>query len=989
MTSALRIQKFNQLMQRRIRSVLLVSTPYDAFVIQEEGNLTEQIFLEYKALSLSSAPHVTHCATEQQALDLLSRERFDLVLRVARLADTDLAEFGRRAKQVQPDLPVVVLGFDHAEMTRLRELVSREAVDKIYLWSGDAKILLVIIKELEDRLNADRDIAVADLRIILVVEDSIRYYSAFLSVLYPELMKQSQSLFAEGSNRLDRLLRMRTRPKVLHATHFEEATALYEKYRDNLLALVTDVGFPRGGQLDVEAGLALARRVRADIPDLPIVLQSAEERFAEPARALGLFVHKNSPSLLSEVRQFLTDYLGFGAFVFRLPSGEEVARAADVRELERCIACVPEESLRYHTSRNHVSNWLLARSEFDLAAKLRPQKVSDFGSIEEVRRYLIEELSRLRRSENAGTITDFSARAFDRESLFQRVGEGSLGGKARGLAFLNHLLTLNTDEGRLAGMRVCLPQTFVLTTDVFDGFLQENGIRPAHLDGRADEEILARFQEARIPDGARRGLEVMLEHLSGPLAVRSSSLLEDDMLHPLAGIYETVMIPNNDSDPAARLLDLERAVRRVLASTFMRNSRAYLSQVGSRPEEEKMAVVVQCLVGQRFGGRFYPHLSGVAQSYNYYPLPPLRSEDGVVQLALGLGRTVVEGGDCLRFCPRHPGMLPQFASPQQTLDHAQKSFFALDLGRSRVGAEVELKDAVMRYELEVALEDGTLPLLASRYDAENDVIRDGPFGDGPWVLTFANILKHNSVPLAPALVALLELSERGMGTPVELEFACDLGDLGRRVPPGAPRREPVLYALQLRPFLAREMVKELSDRPSATGRVVCQSRRALGYGRSRIGDVVYVKPEAFQPAHNPRICREVSQLNERLLAEKRPYVLIGPGRWGSSDPWLGIPVQWADISGARIIVEASPEGYNVDPSQGTHFFHNLTSMRLGYLTIPPGARAGRDEEFVDWEWLQDAPACAETEHLRWVRLAGGLIAELDGRHGSGRLSVPV
>lgn len=988
MTSALRIQKFNQLMQRRIRNVLLVSTPYDAFVIQEEGNLTEQIFLEYKALSLSSAPHVTHCPTEEEALGRLSQERFDLVLRVTRVADTDLAEFGRRVKERQPDLPVVVLGFDHAEMTRLRELVSREAVDKIYLWSGDAKILLVIIKELEDRLNADRDIAVADLRVIVVVEDSIRYYSAFLSVLFPELMKQSQSLFSEGSNRLDRLLRMRTRPKVLHATTFEEATALYEKYRDNLLALISDVGFPHGGALDVEAGLKLAGRIRAEIPDLPIVLQSAEERFAGPARALGLFVNKNSPSLLSEVRQFLTDYLGFGAFVFRLPSGEEVARAADLRELEQCIACVPAESLRYHTSRNHVSNWLLARSEFDLAAKLRPRKVSDFASIEEVRRYLIEELSHLRRTENAGTITDFSARAFDRESLFQRVGEGSLGGKARGLAFLNHLLTVQAEDGRLAGLRVCLPQTFVLTTDIFDAFLQENRLMPAELLELSDAEILARFERATLNPGVRRSLEVMLENLAGPLAVRSSSLLEDDMLHPLAGIYETVMIPNNDPDPGARRLDLERAVRRVFASTFLRNSRAYLTQFGSRPEEEKMAVIVQSLVGQRFGGRFYPHLSGVAQSYNYYPLPPLKSEDGVVLLALGLGRTVVEGGDCLRFCPRYPAMLPQFATPQQTLEHAQQSFYALDLGRSRVEPALELKDAVVRYDLDAALEDGTLPLLASRYDAENDVIQEGLGGDGPWVLTFHNLLKHGSVPLAPALTRLIELTARGLGTPVELEFACDLGDVGRRLPAGAPRREPVLYALQVRPFMAREMVKELSGRPLSVARVVCRSRRALGYGRRQLGDVVYVKPAAFQPAHSPRIAREVAQLNERLLAEKRSYVLIGPGRWGSSDPWLGIPVQWADISGAQIIVEASPEGYNIDPSQGTHFFHNLTSMRLGYLTIPPGARAGRDEEYVDWAWLDAAPAYAETEHLRLVRLAEGLVAELDGRHGTGLLAVP-
>ena len=986
MTSSRRKQKYNRLMHHRMRSVLLVSTAYDAFVLQEEGNLTEQIFLEYKALSLSSAPHVTHVASEEAALEALEKERFDLVLRVARLANTDLGEFGRRVKELRPGTPVVVLGFDHGEMARLRRLVSREAIDSIFLWNGDAKILLAIIKEAEDRANIDEDIAIADLRVILVVEDSIRYYSAFLSVLYPELMKQSQSLFAEGTSRLDKLLRMRTRPKVVHASDYEEAEAIVARYRDNLLALISDLGFPRQGKLDPRAGLQLARRVRQQMPDLPIVLQSADEKYAAEAVELGMFVTKNSPSLLQQVRDFLIEHLGFGPFIFRLADGSEVARASDIREFRECLTRIPAESLQYHASHNHISNWLLARSEFDLAAKLRPQKVSDFPSLDALRRYLIDELGKLRRTELAGTVTDFSRRHFDGESLFQRLGGGMLGGKARGLAFLNHLLTERSESGSLAGMPIRIPQTFVLTTEVFDRFLDDNRLRNLAAGGNSDEMVRQLCLAAHLPDDVTAGLRVILENLSGPLAVRSSSLLEDDMLHPFAGIYDTVMIPNNAPGISERLEGLKRAVKLVFASAFCSNARAYLKATANRAEEEKMAVIIQRLVGRRYGERFYPHVSGVAHSYNFYPLPPQQAADGVVHMALGLGRIVVEGGEYLRFCPRYPAILPQVPTPDDFLKYSQRNFYALDLAGARSAAAGEA-DFTRRYDLPAAEQDGTLQLLASIYDTANGIITESPDARGPWVLTFNNILKHRAVPLAAALEQLLGLATEAMGTAVELEFACDLGAYASRFR-GQPSSEPaVLYALQLRPVRTSEALPELAERDIAPDGVVCRSHRSLGHGRhADIRDVIYVRPQAFEPSRNPAIARDIERMNAELLEQGRGYLLIGPGRWGSADHWLGIPVQWAQISAARVIVEATLPDYRVEPSSGTHFFHNLTSLRLGYLTVAADADPGGDR--LDWEWLDRQPAHCQTELVRHLRLERPLLVELDGQRGRGLVLKP-
>jgi CheY-like chemotaxis protein len=977
-------------MPHRVREVLLLSSRYDAFVLEEDGHLTEQIFLEYKSLSLSSAPRFTHVTTFEAAFELLRSRRFDMVLCVAREAANDLLEFATEVKRLWPEQPLVVLGFETADLSQIKRRKKSAAVDAMFVWNGDAKILLAIIKHIEDRQNVDNDIEVAGVRVILVVEDSIRYYSSFLAALYPELMKQSHSLFFEGLNRLQRLLRMRTRPKVLHAKTYEEALATYEAYRDNMLALISDVGFPREGKLDPDAGIRLVRRVRAELPDLPVLLQSADRDYQEQADTLEVqFVTKDSPALLHTVRQFLVDYLGFGPFVFRLPNGHEVGRASDVRELANIIQTVPLESLEYHARRNHISNWLMARSEFELAEILRPQDVADFPSLEDVREFILTALEARFRQVRKGVIADFSTRAFDPENLFQRIGEGSLGGKARGIAFLNHLLTQDCCSGRLAGLQIQIPASIVLATDAYEQYMEANGLLELASQDRTDCEILDRFLQAPLPDEVVGALQIILSKIHGPLAVRSSSLLEDDMLHPFAGIYGTVMIPNQSPDPATRLRDLCDAIRTVYATAYFSNAHAYLANTGHRVEEERMAVIVQRVVGRPHAELFYPDLAGVAHSFNYYPVGPLKAEDGVVQMVLGLGRMVVDGGQALRFCPRHPEVLPQFASPKLVLKNSQRSFYGLDLSRQWKDCDAGFSGNQVLCELERAATDGTFRAVGSIYDAQNDKITENLLQPGARVVTFSNILKHQAIPLAPALAELLDIITDGMGMPVELEFACDMGDWG--IPTGGegPREQPVFYPLQVRPILTRHTLHEVQPEEFNPDQIICRSSQALGHGYfNEIQDVVYVKPDAFDPAQTPTIAREVERINAALLREGRPYILIGPGRWGSSDHWLGIPVQWSQISQARIIIEASREGYNVDPSQGTHFFHNLTALGLGYFTIPPGASKGAQQidNFVDWNWLEAQPPKNETAFLRHISPATPLVAYLDGRTGLGLIA---
>lgn len=974
------VRRFHDLMPYRVHEVLLVSSPYDAFTLQEDGHLTERMFFQYKEISLSSSPRFTHAANSEEAVNLLQRRHFDLILTMIHRADGDVNAFARQVKQIRPGLPVVYLIPDRYLAGILQDRIDRSAVDHLFVWSGDLLILLAVIKSVEDRQNVDHDVALGNVRVIIMIEDSPQYYSAFLGVLYRELMRQALSLYSEGLSELYRRMYMKSRPKVLHARSFEEGRELFLRYRGNVLAVISDVGIPREGTMDPEAGVDFARFARSHEPGLPLLLQSAESVNRTSAEELeAAFIDKSSPSLLAEISDFLSFRLGFGDFIFRTPDGREFDRARDLWELEEKLATVPGELLAYHASHNHISIWLMARSEFELAEELRPKKLTDFPSIEACRSMIIRSIRENYARVHRGIISDFSATHLERD-VFSRIGSGYLGGKARGIAFLHQMLA-DVDPEEYGALPVRIPQTVVVTTDGFDAFLRDNDLRQFAFDCQSDEEVIRRFLRGGLDERLLAALETIVERLDGPLAVRSSSLLEDSLHQPFAGIYSTLMIANRNPDPNQRLRELAAAIKLVYASTFSRNARSFLSATGNRVEEEKMAVIIQNVVGAAHGNRFYPHFSGVAQSRNYYPIGPQKPEDGVVHVALGLGRQVVDGGLALRFSPRHPQVIPQFADPTSLLDCTQRDFWAIELDRAFTGSGFDLYQTLQLHPLEAAEEDGTLGLVASVYSPAEERIRDDLSIPGPRVVTFNNVLKHRSIPLPSTLEKVLRMTERGLAAPVDLEFACDMGDWGKRRRPGEKRRSPALYLLQLRPFVTGSTLADLAHDRFSREDLLCHSGGSLGHGvLTEIRDVVYVRRDRWEASRNRRIAQEVAELNDLLLRDGRRSLLIGPGRWGTADEWLGIPVQWGQISSARVIVEASPEGYNVDPSQGTHFFQNITAQGVGYLTLPRGADGtGSDGQFLDWDWLDRQPAAAETRHLRLVRFESPLTVVLDGR----------
>ena len=975
-------------MPHQVADVLLVSAPYEAFILEQDGQLTEQVFLRYSDLHLPTPPRFTHATSGEAAVELLRRRRFDLVIAMSSLADVDVNALGRRIKELHPGLPVVLLALDRRALHALRESLDPAVIDGAFVWTGDVKILLAIINYVEDRQNVDHDIEYG-VRVIVVIEDSPSYYSSFLAMLYQALVQQSRALYSRSVNEYLRQIYMNSRPKILHAVSYEEGVELLERYRRNLLAIISDMRIPRRGRLDASAGLDFVRRARRSEPELPVLLQSAEAEHLGEAVGVGAFVvSKNSPSLLAQIRTFLTVHLGFGDFIFRSAAGgPELARAGSLRELAERLDEVPEESIVYHGSHNQFSLWLMARSEFELAETIRPQKISDFTSVESTRRYLIRSLRATYQETHRGMISDFSRREFA-DVPFSRVGRGSLGGKARGIAFMNQrLATMAADD--FGGLLVKLPKTMVITDDHFDRFLDANDLRGFGYSYHDDETLRRRFLAGRLGDKLESDLAVIVDYLKGPLAVRSSSLLEDSMNQPMAGIYTTLMLANNAADPQVRRRQICDAVKLVYASTFLGDAKAYLEGTGNRVEEEKMAVIIQELIGRRYGRRYYPSISGVAQSHNFYPIGPQRSEDGVVHLALGLGRQVVDGGRALRFSPRHPGVLPQLAKTKTLLDRSQRGFYALDMEQPAGGPGAGLDAAVRHFDLSAAEEDGTLAMVGSVFSPDDQQIRDNLRLPGPRVVTFNNILKHRAVALPEALSQLLAIGVEGLGCAVEIEFACDLGTLGVSLRSTGEHRMPVLYVLQIRPFAGRSWLTGGMDLEIEPEERLCASSRSLGHGiEDRIRDLVYVRPDRWRAEDNRAIAAEVGALNAELAEEGRPYVLIGPGRWGTADEWLGIPVAWGQISNVRVIVEASPSAYRIEPSQGTHFFQNITSLEIGYLSLPPGVGPDGEEDCLDWGWLAAQPAHRETAHLRQLRFDEPLTVVLDGRRGRGIIAKP-
>ena len=968
---------FHDLMKFRVREILLVSSYYDAFVLEEDGRISEKIFSEYLDLNLRYVPRINRVSSAEEALLLLKEGHYDLVITMMRVADMDVMEFGRKVKEQNPELPVVLLTYEWVEIDLFSQLRTSANIDKIFFWSGDTQILLAIIKYVEDIKNVDQDIK-QGVQVILILEDSPKFYSMYLPGIYTEIMTQTRLLITEGINDLHRLLRMRARPKIIMAETYEQGMKLFRKYRKKLIGIISDIEFIRNGEMDDTAGFLFAKKVRGEIPDMPILIQSAKLKNREIAVQNELdFINKNSPQLLQELSQFILNRCGFGDFVFRYPDGREVGRAGSLHEFQKMIQIIPAESLEFHASGNHISIWLRARTEFEAAEKLRPRKVSDFKDIEEVRKFIQRTIQNLIIQNQSGVITDFGPARFDMDHSFVRLGNGSMGGKARGIAFLNTLLMESPIKKNFAEVDIRTPHTFVICSEVFEEFIAANDLQKFAI-GESDNDRIANvFIEKKLPAGIANDLRTLLENIRYPLAIRSSSLLEDSQMLPFAGLYSTYMLPNNHRDVRVRLEQLCKAIKLVFASVFYKSPKEYVKNTNLRIEEEKMAVIIQQVVGQEFNQRFYPVISGVAQSYNFYPISNMESEDGIVQLALGLGTTIGEGSQTHKFSPRFPEMNPLFSAPVEWVNNSQNHFYALNLAEPDVEIIKDEKFSFNKLDLTHAENDGTLYFVASTFSSQDNAIRDNLTIEGPRLVTFANVLKYNIFPLSEILLEILKLGCTSFGSHIELEFAINLFR--------KKKKKPEFFLLQIRPLVGGGEPTQVSWDQASQKDIMCLSSHALGNGiYNDLYDLVYVDPDAFDISKSRVIAGEIGEINQGFIEKNRKYILIGFGRWGTADPWLGIPVEWYQICKAGIVVESNLDNFIVDPSQGSHFFHNLVSLKIGYFHI----KKTDDEEFISWDWIKKQRLTRSKNYVRHIRFKKPLSAKIDGRQSKGLILKP-
>ncbi len=964
---------FEKLMPHRIKNILMVASLYDSFLLADDERLNEALFSELLDTTLHAAPKITRVSTAGQAIERLQKGSFDLVIAMVQIGDTDMDNFVAGLKQTTPGLPIVLLSFNMQDVLNISEL-TRSQVNGIFLWNGDTRIFSAIINLLEDEMNFARDSEVG-VQAVLLIEDNIKFYSSYLPIIYSELMKQTQIVMAEELNPSKKMLRLKARPKILFCNNFDKAWEIYSKYKANLLGVISDIEYPMAGKCEPEAGLLLSKKIKAENPDMPVLLQSSDSRFAQRAQSLGAsFMNKAASDLSKQLRNFIVRYFGFGDFVFTDKNGFELARAADLHTMLKLLKTVPIESILYHASRNHFSKWLFARTEFETAYNIRPKRISEFKDSEGLRKYLIETLYQFIYKTQLGTVLKFDRKLFDNTTPFVKIGSGSIGGKARGLAFVDFLLSKSDIAERFPGVEITVPNTIVLATDVFDFFLEQNNLDAVINENYPGERIADIFLKARLPDYVRHDLRAIVEKLEGPLAVRSSSLLEDSKTQPFAGVYKTYMLANNNPDPELRLKELEKAVKFIYASTFSTEAKAYRKLTPHLPDEEKMAVVIQKVVGRSYAGgeRFYPVFSGVVQSYNYYPVPPLASEDPIAHIAMGLGKTIVEGLTVLRFSPSHPRNLHQFSTTEDFFVNSQKSFITLDVSGTEIKPLAYDKEPDLKpVEIAAAEADGTLELVASSYSVENDVMSDSIAQPGARLVTFAPILKNEQIPLSEILKNLSDLGREAMGTNIELEFAASFDPESRKTQ---------FNILQMRPMVSRSVVKKVKFEDIDEAKIICASGSTLGNGYiNDISDLIYVKPETFTNLKTRDIAAEIGELNLKLKNEDRFCMIIGPGRWGSSDPFLGVPVKWAHISHSKVIIEASYGSFSADPSYGTHFFHNLTSLGIGYFTVNPE----KNEGSIDWDWLQSQPVLADLQYVRHIRLPKPLDIRIDGSTGKG------
>ena len=965
---------FQDLMQWRVRRVLLVSSLYDSFMFAEDRLADALVLGEFLGVELSTLPEIHRVSTASEALDEVKRRpNYDLVISSPKVGQMHARELARGLRAAGVEVPIIMLAYHERELKDFIRAHGLADIDRAFLFQGDIQLFLAIVKWAEDLMNIQHDVDTMGVQVILVIEDNIRYYSYFLPVIYTAVLQNTASLVPDGINLAHKLLRVKARPKIVLASNYERAWDFFETYEANILGVISDVEFPKDGELCPDAGVQFAREVLRRHSDVPVVLDSGRRENAALAEATGTsFLHKYSPTLLQELSRFMGRNFGFGPFVFRMPDGTEVARARDLRQLERALHTVPAESIWNHAEQNDFSTWLKAHTEFDIAYRFRPLKISQFDGAESLRRFVIDAIRTHRDERRRAAVADFEAGRFNPERSFARIGGGALGGKARGLAFARRLLK-DFGEDRFENVRLAVPPSVIIGTDVFDEFLDANDLRDFALRGEDDDEIEARFEQATFPLRIQRDLRSYLELVDYPLAVRSSSLLEDAKYQPFAGVYQTLMIANDHADVDVRLPRLIRAVKRVYASTFAQRAKRYVSATTYRLEGEKMAVIVQRVVGALHGERFYPELAGVALSQNFYPVDPVKAEDGLAAVALGLGEEVASGGICLRLSPRHPDRLLQMSSTGDALRNSQREFFALSVDKTGRALEAEIE----RYDLSVAEEDGTLAAVGSTYSPENDVIYDSVSRPGTRLVTFAPILKHGLFPLAPILSDLLELGAYGAGGPVEIEFAVNLS-----TPPGTPKE---FGFLQFRPVVPALDPGSADISGYEPGQLVCQSGSVLGSGQlDDIHDLVVVDSDSFERSQSRVVAAQIAAFNARLCADETSYALFGVGRWGSADPLLGIPVSWDQISGARVIVEAGFRDMAVSPSQGTHFFQNLVANDVGYFTVNPEAGEG----LVDWEWLRGCPAKDETPFVRHVRLDSPVTVLMNGTRHEGVILKP-
>lgn len=968
---------FVNLMTRRIFNVLIVANPYDAFMLEDDGRVDEKIFDEYMDLGLRYPPTFTQVSTTEEANEVLRTTDIDLVICMPGNADNDAFDVARAVKADSPNIPCVVLTpFSHG-ITRRMQNEDLSMFDYVFCWLGNTNLILSIIKLIEDKMNIEHDIREAGVQMILLVEDSIRFYSSILPNLYNYILLQSKRFSTEALNPHAAAQRKRGRPKVVLARTYEEAMEIYNKYADNTLGVISDARYPKDGQIDAEAGLKLLREIRKHDEFVPLILQSAEQENKAKAEAEGFrFIDKNSKKMNIDLHKLMEEHMGFGDFIFRDPkTREEIMRIHSLKELQDNIFTIPNDSMLYHIRRNHMSRWLCARAIFPVSAFLKHVTWTKLQDIDAHRQIIFDAIVQYRRMKNIGIVAVFDRGKFDAYGHFARIGDGSLGGKGRGLAFLDNIIKRHPELQRFDNATVSIPKTLVLCTDIFDEFMDKNNLYQIALSDASDDEILRHFMQAQLPDSLIADFFTFFDAVKAPIAIRSSSLLEDSHYQPFAGIYSTYMIPYLD-DKYEMLRMLACAIKGVYASVYYHDSKAYMTATSNVIDQEKMAVILQEVVGKTYGDHYYPNFSGVLRSLNYYPIGDEKAEEGIASLALGLGKYIVDGGQTLRVSPYHPHQVLQTSEMEMALRDTQTRFYALDMKHTGEDFKVDDGFNILNLRVKEADKDGSLNFIASTFDPYDQVIRDGLYEGGRKVITFSGVLQQNVFPLPELLQDVQKLGAEEMRRPVEIEFACNLN----------ADRTGELYLLQIRPIVdsKQQLDEDLAIVPD--DKCLLRSHNSLGHGVSDdVVDVVYVKTDDdFTASNNPAIARDVETINRKFLAEGKNYVLVGPGRWGSSDYWLGIPVKWPHISAARVIVEVGLKNYHVDPSQGTHFFQNLTSFGVGYFTINTYTGDGIFRK----DLLDAMPAVDETQYVRHVRFASPLRIMMDGMKQEGVVILP-